>query len=392
MLYNIILNILGYYSNNNNNDNLPLDIESGTVIVHDYNESKLKTKLLIISKFSYNLIILGLISWTIIFSIIVSFKENNIHIFGKNSFQVIFASQYIIGLMYFNEDHLDNIMKNSDVKNKLIKYIPFTIIGSLIITTITTLFVIYDINISKSLKTMYDISWFLIFVQNFFSYFCFLMNTTVFMVIIFNHKNKIIMKTNQIKEYIKTTVVFEGKIASITFDIVRMRSEYNESVDKLNSFFSSQSILTLIYIFFIFNTNINISSIDLINLSIFLLTIYTYINFAQKLKSSIDDISNAITLPIYSNNYFEQLTKIKHDEKQNFNIDNDNLHKLMIDIYICTTGVYENMGIMHLQKVIELPWNTFQIFGIQITDTTLIQKTFSIILTFLMANNIASFL
>jgi len=389
MLYQFIINCLGYQLYKKENvDNLPLDIENGTVIIHEIRETKID-RILFFMKILYNLIIISLISWSVLYSLILSIEQKDISIIGRNSFQIIFTSQYVIGLLYFNNDHLDSIMmKYLEIKNNILKLIPFALLGSLIFTIMITIIVSYHNKIPNALQYIYNVSLVLTFIQNFFSYFTFFVNTTIFTIIILNHKNKIVIKTNKIKEHIKSSVIFEGKISGITLDIVRLRDEYNESVEQLNPFFASLSILTLIYFSFLigYEDIYNFSPIDWINLSIFLVIIYIYINSAQKLRSSIDNIANIITRSIYTNDCFGRMNKIEYDSKQNH--DNDNIHETIIDMHICISSMYENMAIINLQKVIELQWNTFQIFGIQITDTGLIQKVFSILIVITISSNL----
>lgn len=137
-----------------------------------------------------------------------------------------------------------------------------------------------------------------------------------------------------------------------------------------------------------------VCSFDLLNFVMFLITIYIYIDSVQKLKLSITDIVSGITLPIYTNNYFSKIEKINFAKKHIVdNIDNpseQDIKRLLVNINICVEQTLENIEWINLQKVLNLEWDSFQIFGIQITDTALIQKIISVIVTVSLASDLSS--
>jgi hypothetical protein len=174
-------------------------------------------------------------------------------------------------------------------------------------------------------------------------------------------------------------------------EVIDLRQRFNESVEKTNLSFSSLSMLGLINIFFTINfwKIGKITSIDIINLTTFFIIEYFYINSAQKLRASINTISSDINLPVYINNYLQKNTfgrkipKIsQYDEKEMF--------ESVIYTQISVIAIIEQQYLQQLQTIISGEWASFEIFGIKITDTSLIQKIFGLFITIFIAGNLST--
>ncbi len=411
--YKSILHFFGYslYLDSGNDHQNPLQIgiistsDNDNVFIpmminNSENKLSCKSYLKLYMKYMYNALIFSLISWSFIFSIMLSILNHDFNCAGQYSFQLIFSIQYIIGIWYFNDSHFFDTLKIVEkLKNQLKIALPIAIILAIIISIGAVVIAIHNISLSEGTvmfvfyKEMTPLLAVVIFAQSFFSYATFLINTTAFVLIVLHHKNDIASYAQKINIHISSQVTLINTITTANNDISKMNIDFEKSVEKLNWFFSSLSVLGIINIFlitkFLNSSGSNLNYIDILNISLFIIVEYTYISFAQKLRYSIEDISANIQRPMRANNYLKRSTSEKkfHNTQQ---VDNFTIYEAVIDMSINVTEISEYFVWGILKDTLSVKWANFEFFGIQIDDTSLTQKLFGGIITLLIAKNIIS--
>ena len=409
--YVFILNILGYslFRKPNEVNDDPVDIEIGKNGIMpkiklmsnsnvNPNISTIEDKIKMVFKYFYNLVIFVLISWSIVYAIILTIRTSRVDYIGGYMFQIIFLTQYAFGLKYFSSDHLfTKLADNKKMEKQFDTLMILTLVVSIILATASTTCVALDIDISpfsvmEALRQHMSTGVIaLLFFDRLFGYLAFLTNASTFVTIMLNHKNEIVEYTNGIKEFMESSVPISDKVSRISVELIDLRERFNDSVEHLNLLFSSLSILGMIDIFFVIEFWVadKLNSMDIINLATFLFIEYFYINSAQKLRESINKISSDIKLPIYMNNYLQRNTL-----NRKIPIFANNNEKVIFDTLVHTqiyvVELIEYQSLQQLQIIINEEWSCFEIFGIKLNDTTLMQKLIGLIFTIFIAGNLTN--
>lgn len=346
----------------------------------------------------YNFIIFCIISWQVFFGLVIAIQTKNIKYLGGYIFQLICSLQYLISIKYFRTNHLDNLLLENQNLIKILNnrsVVSFCI--SLIISTLLVVFITKGINMEKHsipyllYKHKKNGLWIFYFLSNFFGYLIFLINVSIFSVTMDSHKDDIIKYVTNLKNYMTSSVLISDKVSRLSIEILGLQDKFNDSVEKLNLLFSITSVLGLVHIFVTLNFWLSgiVISTDIINFVIFLLIEYIYINSIQTLKLSISNISNEIKLPIYMGNL---LQKNNIDRKvhtlDDFN--NKKLYESVICTQIYAVQIIEYQSLQQLQFIINEPWACFEIFGLKISDTTIIHKMLGILIAVFIADSLSS--
>lgn len=397
------INMINIYTDTENTSNKFTNNILVPIIEKSQENKNLLTKTYkLVIRYIYIFLIFSLISWTIVWSIILTIQTNKSDYIVSYIFQIIFSLQYLIGVWYFDTDHLfKKLSMNTNMEKKFSFLILSSFIASIILSIVCTILTIngteveyYSIS-NELYKIMTPLLAVLVFFDKFFGYLSFLINSSAFIIIMADHKKEITNYTKRIKEFMISQVSTSEKVSTISIELLEMRERFNESVEQLNYFFSSLSILGIIDVFFVMKylSIQKINSIEILNLIIFIIIEYSYIESAQKLRTSINSISNEIKLPIYMSNYLQKSllnTKIPviniNDEKVLLKVIFDNI----IEIKINAVEIIEYQSFNQLQQIINEEWECFQIFGLKLSDTLIVQKIMGLIITIFIAGNIAS--
>lgn len=407
-LYLILLKLIGYtlYKNktiDSDIDTDPLDItkKNDAIIPVQRNKKKNVTTrfdyFIIFIKCIYNGAILAVLTWQLVYSIIISIRRGQGIYFGINFFQVIFISQYILGFAYFTNKHF-YIKTKLDTKIKIYLKL-FYSLAILIALGLSMTFLVL-VKIKKGINKMsilneyqnsssFEIS--LLFLTLFYGYSTFLVNMVTFSVIMMTHKYEATNFTKEIEGYIKGSVAPSEKLNSISRELNILRNDYNKSVSKLNKIFSSLTIFGLVYTSFTLKLykDETVDAFSMINLVLFLLSEYVYISSAKEIRES----SCTIVKKVNSYIYMSALLKT-NDIKRNIDFleISTNSQEEIKKIYIDVAEIRERLTWIHLQKIVEIEWSTFNIFGIELKDTMLFEKLIGLIFAFLVANDLVDIL
>ena len=450
-LYHVLLHTIGYslYRKTINVDDEPIviviDSSNNNISAEGQKENAKQIKkanAIFILKILYNIFIFSLLSWQVLYALIYAIREREVIYFGGYLFQIIFSSQYIIGVLYFKDNHFYKKMESTKTLEKYLTIIyPICIIISMILSTLTITLTYHNITLSQ-MSMLYVFSQHmtpflaaLIVLDKFYGYSSFLINVVTFSIIIYDHQNEASDYTKRIETYMQGSVTISDKMSTISTELIKIKDAYDLSVTKLNTMFSSLTILGLCYVYFVIKISYDyeVDTMSIINMVLFLIVEYMYITFAQNFRSSASDIYSAIYRNVYAIHFLQKnnskqeiMIPIPDDSDDNIEWDDKEINesrepvftgsdmskKLLDEIYkthqsdktikthinllhmavrkihIFSAEIAENVTWSHLQEIVNRKWASFQILGFEIDDTLLLQKLIGIAMVILIANDL----
>lgn len=378
-------NIVIFNLDVNDNDSLDIDI------------SQKKQKFNIFKLFNtlYFLIILSIISFPFITSIIYSFLENDIQYVINNVFQMLFILQYIAGSIYFSKIHIYNILEKN-IKKPLIYtfwlYIGFILSFVLSLFNIIMFNLNLDIIVYSDVIIKYPYLWLkiilniILFTDKFICYLCLFVNMISFLYVKIYFKNKINNFSKKIKLHSLNN--YTNIIGSVGEEFFRFKKEYNKMISKLNHIFSFFNITGLLALYFLIkNMTQGIFHImEITNIILFIVIDGIYIFVISQVNDIIGEIKNSmisidfITLILNKNDDIKIL--------KNSSETNDIAYNSKISA-ISSSKTSEALDWIIMKDILNSDWKTFNIFGFSITDSYILHRIATVIITLLITRDIS---
>jgi len=434
-IFGYILYFAGYtFDFESNVHQPPLDIEMGrqnSYIAKPRTVKRLRTRQKC-AEYTYIVFIFLTMFWLVPYTCYMSIRDNDITHIGRSLFQMIVVLQYYNGINYFSQNHFyENIVSNSD----LMKYMRLVIPGISLISFGLTIFNVVllgqGINI-HGYSELYDVSntvekvflLMLCFFDSIYTYLTFTINACVFVVNMIYHKNTVSAYSNSLINYIKNSMDTVQKLNIIAVEFSQMKDKFDQTVTCLTPFFTTLNFVGFAMIYFYlraYSKNI-ITPNEIVNMILFIIVEVIYIVAIQAVNSNITSIaetisSNSVITTFFGNKRFnrtippldEAVEDSKSDMEQetvryrqykdvecdNMNkkiiiIDNHivKIHSMMKQNLIASISADQMIDWLILQGIVSDRWKTFKIFGIEITDTTVIARIFGIIATVLISSEL----
>lgn len=423
-----ILYFVGYtYDFEANIRDPPLDIELGKSSTFIAKQRKRKKDDFNRNIYIYNFFIGGLIIWSVIYSIVKSFSELSTVPFGRSLFQLIIFIQYINGIIYFNKNHFyENIVSNSDLTELLRYCIPITTIISIILSILNIIFMVLgfsqlvysDIYESNDITSKVFVS-ILFFLENLYSYQSFTINTCIFVINMIYHRNNVKDNSEKLTSYINNSVGISQKMNALSDQLLKMKDKFDNTVKVLSPFFAILNILGFfsVYYFLIAIERNIVSPIEIINIAMFGLVEFIYIFSIQEVNKHNKEISDQISsssiiATLFANKKFEIIipkstkkkemdskftprfkknteTDIKKssDSESEYTSENTQMIKQCL---IASISTDQTTDWLVLQKIVADKWETFKIFGIELTDSKLISRILGILIGVLISSELGN--
>lgn len=319
-------------------------------------------------------------SWKIIFMIYYVIKENDYMIIFKNLFECSIIFQYYYGYKYFRTDHFAEIIKRMYVMyptkfNRYIRIYPICLfIFSLIYNSLSIGFLFLDINNEEYVLNNIILEYakgdnrilliVLFFIENFFSINIYLLNAyvfgVVFLIISFDIEDFYYNLENKKIQYIPS---------ELCNNMLRLRNDYEEALDKFNSIFSSLIFFGFVSLYVFFIDMPKFSFIQLIYAIIFIKLYIVYFYSLVKIIESKDKLQNFI----YSNNIIEKLLSRKR-------INKTELDYQQISIILDSENA-ETLDWFMTYQIFRDEWDYFKFFGFVIDDINIFKKIFILIIS-----------
>ena len=302
-----ILYIAGYTFDFENNIYIPpLDIEVGrhnTFVAIPRSKKKESYKRMIITTI-YKIMIYFIILWLVPYTLYMAIRDKNGYIFGRSWFQILYAVQYYYASSYFSENHFyENILCNEKLKKYMNIASPCLLLFSISLGIINVCLLntgyryigydeIYKLS-TISGKVLISI---LIFLDSFYSYITFLINSYVFAINMIHHKVTVSTYAESLDNYVKSVDVIRI-INIVATEFSQMKNTFAHTVELLTPFFSVLNFVGFITVYFYLNTikNNDLGISEYINLILFLIIEAIYIQSIQSVNDNIQKISDTIT-------------------------------------------------------------------------------------------------
>jgi hypothetical protein len=303
-----ILYIAGYtFDFENNVYHPPLDIEVGrqnTYVAKPRTQKKGSTKRLIFTTL-YVIIIYILIMWLVVYSLYMAIRDKNIFTFGRSWFQILLALQHHYATTYFSDNHFyENIMSNEQLKKYMTYATPCLLVFSVMLGFLNVALLNkgfryngYDELFKHSSDTQKALLSLLIFLDSFYSYITFTINSCVFVINMLYHKITVSNYSDSLGAYIKNSMNVVRKLNIIATEFSQMKYMFNKTVQLLSPFFSVLNFIGFITIYFYLNAvqHNDLGVSEFINVILFVIVEYVYIQTIQSVNQNISNISETVT-------------------------------------------------------------------------------------------------
>ena len=457
----ILLYTTGYtYDYKENNNERPLAIgpaPNNTFVPREVSDAK-ASRVTKIPGLVYNSIIILIMLWRVFYSVYMAFRDGEFLHVGRTTFQVLFAFQYVLGIIYFRADHFyENIGDKSEMISKLKMAVPFTILIALALSiTMTglmatghTIHGYTDVFDSANLIGQVFLS-VLLFVDTFYSYLTFTINACIFTVNMLYQKSVVNGFVKRLNLFINSSQDGDSKVTNIAQDYALTKDGWDATVSAMTYFFWYLNFFGFLASYFYLQAieQNDISADEISNLVLFILIDVIYIYSITNVNRDISRISDtlgctALLLQYFTNEKDDEhslrniggrlnrldvemgfvqpphpdpspaviATRRDSDEESGLHTESDgqynfdalnhpandevyltdpNTNAMLRQIHTTVTGTAKMGNWANLQSVAGARWKTFRLFGVELTDTTLISRIVGLILALGIASELVN--
>lgn len=387
----------------------------------------------------YGLFVIFIISVPTIGSIFLTVQDKEVKIFTSNIFSYLILIQYFLGIQYFNSKHFFKIVQLSDNSDKLIK-VPFIAASviSCVFAIISTSLLMSDININvySEMKDYTNDTGriflaIVIFLEKLYSYNIYFLNTIAFAIVMIVQSDAVSDYTKMF--YDKLEDMEEFNINTIMNEYLAIKARHAGIVDKFNNIFSFVTLIGIINMYFVVINHDTeyVGVMQYFNCCCILIIEMIYISSMIKVKDALKNIKKGLDSPKFTAIYFHKYTldtnssnsssgilsnyssrkrpnsiemqeiiftnleecdKYKQKEKNNNNTDNNNAMNSIREITLRTLIDTKELNTISYWNAIENklnePLESFNLFGFEIDDTSLIQKAIAVATGIVLTENI----
>lgn len=338
----------------------------------------------------YLTVVLTCLLWPCVCTVVETVRLQNTVFLTTNIMNFLPFVQYLVGVVYHRTDHFFRTTRRStDYKNVVFAGL---VVGG-VLSFMSTVLLLTGVNLGLytdifNRLNVFDKGLFvLLFVlTKFYSYSVFFTNLTVFTTVFLIHSSEIQEYSYRLECSVNSNE--QGlTIESITKDYSEQKSTYAESVKKLNSMFTSITILGLVSIYYVVlhidSEYINFYSY--FDICCFLITDGAYIFFISMIKNNISTIQSTINTDRFISRFLsratlEHLRTVNIDKIENTvgDTDESNSINLIKDVVIRTMiKGHENAECIDwliLNNKLGSSWESFKFLGFDMDDSSLAKK------------------
>jgi hypothetical protein len=395
-MYRYILKAIGY---NHNDYTKLLKIER---VSHDiYHATPQIHKRNYFIKYQ-NIVIIIILLWRFPYTVYLAKINKDIMIIYRNIFYFMFPFQYKYGIDYFKNNYY-RLIHNKFYNKFLIYSIPLSCFTSLCIIATEIYYMSSNpLFINKfKINPLFKI---LMIFELFFSYTSFLINTNIFIMNIIYRKISISEYYDNINKYIKNSMMIEKKIKNISVEYSMMKEQYNFMVESVTPFFSTLNFFGFIsmYYYILLGKDKQLIIVEWINIVLFLLIEGIFIYCINSLNFNISSISSILTsnsiftsytTTLYTNNRISRNIDNKQINSEKSNKQFNKNSSTRLDKLLIHTQLIEQLSeLIYLKSIIDIKWDSFTLFGMEINDTVLITKIIGIVFAVLISSELKLFL
>lgn len=333
----------------------------------------------------YKTFVIMVISWYALYCISISIRDKNMSPILANLYSMLFAVQYYFGYSYYNSDIYKHIVTKYNVFSTHHAKVSTVIMSiTLIMASVTTSLIGSGVNMSiysiiyNSSKDDVGKCFFLIFmfIDRFYSYGILMTNMVIFIIIMFIHKGNIRSFYHTLEHKISSDD--DIKIETIGFDFNAVKYEYSTTIESMNGIFSSVTIIGITGLFFIaLDVSDNVGVLQYIHAGMFAVIEILYFYAITVVKNTIGNISKFVTTNKFAQRYF-----VTNDT---MNLNSEGLNDMVTIIVINTQDINQRERWKALKDLLFEQWDSFNVLGFDIDDTTIIQRGFFMFIAIIFA-------
>lgn len=395
-----IFNIIGYGLNRKRTRELPLIIvrndlgeEEPQTITRDKHTYKKALALYI-----YNLFVLFIISWKIIYIAIESINRSDFLLGGLISFPVLISIQYIYGIIYFNNTHIYKKIADKNINRQFTIGICVTLCAAFLLSISSIVLLMYDFeiyayselyNTTNSTLERSFIGVFMFF-DMIYSNSILAINFTSFVANLLVHRAEIKQLIEKIEQNIIHSTSNGTKIGIIGQDYGRMRDKYGDTVSETSGIFSSLNILGFIHICFLILMFVK-KKYDIFHIIygiIFIVVDLIFIFVLQSVKKFIKQVSGHVSSTPFTVTYFRNNHVVPTPLDIESSMDNTyNINNVIYDIQKTVNIIAGNVVMLDqnidwfgIQSITDKEWDHYVVFGVEISDSKIIGNIVGLLL------------
>lgn len=363
------------------------------------------------------LIFLNLI-WQPIISVIFTIYYLNSDYITYSLFSLMYISQFIFGILYYNNNYEHFSITRTKLQNYK-KYYWILLVSFILSTTIAIIEVVYhniDVNII-TYNILYNnvcyevqiVLLILTFICKFYYYNTFFINVITFASAFLLNSMDIKKFKNDLEKVIDNDIE-KLTLNSIINDYTGLKHYHSKSVDALNNMFSYVTLFGILGCYFALlnfkNNSSTLVSLIYIDIICFLIIDGIYLYSISKVKDVVGDILDIIN-SVKFNEIFLRREQFKNlyasGQQNNTNLSDNTVHPplqilpsvsaasykiepslinindIVIRNLIKTHENAESIDWIVLDNKLLSRWNSFNLFGFELDDTTIIQRLSTII-------------
>lgn len=404
-LYRAILTFLGFQLYKNDKVDDDLDIESGIttgIRMVAVKRDNMTTHIKAIKnlKYLYNIFVVCILMWTVVASIIFASLTSNSTYFINSAYSIMFTFHYVYSIIYFKKNHIYDILEKHDnakktcetaVKVSLVATIGITILITIWLTSEKTIHIytyLYDFN-KMTNKNIFLII--LLIIDITYRYLTFFTTSITFCIVMLYHRTTIASYSAKVNNYVQRPTTSNTKINTIALEYTDIKEKFSRTVKLLNSFFVTMNIFGIIglystIVYFQSSTYMLTLIIDsLLFVSIELI----YIISVQTVRKKVSKIVGLLTSRQFVSSVCRTYNAGRNVELITGDHTMQNIGSMTQNILISTLSIDESIDWVVLEIIISKEWDTFNILGIKIEDTTILQKMLGMILLFVVSQTIS---
>lgn len=394
MLYQYLIAISGYLLNKakNNDDSIVIPISKNMIMgrqaknIKESDSPKFKFEIKLILKILYICFIFAVISWSIIYSIIETISTRTMLKLAKNIFQILFSIQFVCGIIYFRKTKFKILNKIKEIRHNFNILLSVLTIISICLSVSKIILFRMEIGTTPAYSSIGNCNIYvtlLLFLDRFYSYQTFLINATIFVVMMIYHKNKISSLVEKLSTYVGGRVSDIKTAHSIRQNFILIKNEFEKSVEELETFFQTLTVIGLInlYYFLQYVRNNIVTVDDIFDLIIFFIIELVYIFSIQQIQTKRDKINDIV-------NSILNVTIDLESDGNVIDIDPTNAEQhnvLMVQLYEIASRSSDIDSLKTLILILQSDWKLFKVFGITIDGTTLMNKIFGFVISIMVA-------
>jgi hypothetical protein len=231
----------------------------------------------------------------------------------------------------------------------------------------------------------------LLTIDTIYKYITFFTTSITFCVVMLYHKTTIALYSAKVNNYVRRPATSNAKINTIATEYTELKDKFSKTVKLLNNFFVTMNIFGIVGLYLTivtFQSQTYILSFA-INTFLFITIELIYIISIQIVRKKVNKIMGLLTSKQFVSSVFRLYNTNRNLELITGNYTIQHIGIMIQNNLISTLSIDESIDWVVLNAIISKEWDTFNILGVKLEDTTILQKMMGMILLFIVSQGIS---